>query len=303
MKRPAMTCGWCLHIYWVVVVAFMGGLGASARATEQLAIDGAIFFEAERFDTRHPEEDGFASVVSEEQASDGMVLYRFHHGYVTYRLTVAEAGKYRVWLRYAAPGDARLSVAMDPADSPKFETRTVPATGGAVGPGVWRWASVWQGKLSAGEHVLALGSAALRPDCLLITSRPNERPTDKLLSQVKWPGGPRLPELKHERRIDQHPKWLDHHWRVCYAHTEWNRETTIEQWCEMAAKRGANLICAAGEIPAGMLNGQLKPLPVDRQELPAGYQIDYSWVKRYTDAAQFARPGTLFRGYGFSLRD
>ncbi|MFV1995294.1 MAG: hypothetical protein ACC661_07640, partial [Verrucomicrobiales bacterium] len=268
-------------VFAILCALFAG----QAAGVEQVTLRGGVFFEAEGFDELHTEAEQFALRTPEKEASDSAVLSHFHQGHVTYRFTLSAAGVQALWVRYAAPGNARMDVAIDPGEAPEFTTVVMAATGGAVGPGVWGWQRVWQGKLAAGEHVLALGSASLRPDCIFITPQANKKPDDAMLAEVKWPGGPRLPELEHQRKITRHPSWLDRHWRVAYAHPEWNREITIEQWCRKAAAEGANLICAAGEIPAGMLEGELVRLPTDARELPPGYKVDYSWVKRYAAAA------------------
>ena len=271
---------------WIITVCAaaalpLGGLHAAA----QVQVRGGIFFEAEDYDECHPGQENFGAIAYDAAASDGHSVYRFHKGTVTYRFKVEKPGRYRVWVRYGAPGDARMQAAMDPPNLGALSTVDVPSTGGCVGPGVWRWAMVAQGDLAAGPHVLALGTGAVRPDCVFMSADPRVRPSDKMLSEVEWPPGPRLPELAHDRTITQHPKWLRSAWRICYAHSEWNREITIEEWCRRAAEGGAQVVCAAGEIPAGTLNGRLTLVPVTAKALPEGYQVDYSWVKRYADAA------------------
>jgi len=260
-------------------------LCAQSAAAPQTELRGGIFIEAEDYDAAQEGEEGFASITMDEYASSGLVLYRFHHGYVTYHFTVPHDGEYVIWMRYGAPGETSINVTVDGGEPPRFAAVPVPATGGCYGFGVWRWMPLWQGFLTAGEHLLFVGSAALRPDCFFITPNLNQRPDDTLLKEVKWRMGPRLPELTHDRQITEHPKWLRTHIRVCYAHSEWNPKVTIEEWCKLAAENGANVIMSAGEIPAGMMNGEMKCLRVDTKELPEGYKVDYSWVKRYTDAA------------------
>ena len=256
-----------------------------APAAPQAAVRGGIFFEAEDYDTCKPGQDNFAALAYDSAASDGHSVYRFHKGTVTYKFAVQQPGHYRVWLRYGAPGDAQMQVAVDPADLGNLRTAEMPATGGCVGPGVWRWHMVAQAQLQPGEHMLALGTGAVRPDCIFACSAPNVRPDDKMLTEVQWPPGPRLPELQHDRVITRRPSWLLHAKRICYAHCEWNPKVTVQEWCRMAAEAGAQAIVGAGEIPAGMANGKMRALPVDAKSLPDGYQIDYSWVKDYTDAA------------------
>ncbi len=269
----------------LVAVLLALGAGGPASAVPQTNLHGGVFFEAEDFDERLPEAEGFAALTGEPAASDGTVLFRFHHGVVIYRFRVPAAGRWRAWLRYGAPGPAVIQAGVDPSDTGKLEAVELPATGGCVGPGVWSWRVVAEADLDAGEHRLALGSAALRPDCLWLTTDARARPNDQWLKEVRWPPGPRLPELRHDRRITRHPKWLGNTLRICYAHVEWNREITIEEWCARAAAAGARVIAGAGEIPAGMLNGRIAPTPARNDALPEGLQVRYDWVKRYADAA------------------
>ena len=275
--RPALTLGILAICLWTAAPPVCG--------VEQADVRGGTFFEAEGYDSRHPLEEGFAGLVTDESASDGTAVYRFHKGCVTYKFQTAKEAAYTVWMRYGAPGDTPMNVAVDPADITKLSAIHVPGTGGCVGFGVWQWAPIWSGRLTAGDHVLAVGSGALRPDCFFITDAALQRPDDKLLAEVAWPAGPRLPELRHERVIAQHPRWLQDHLRVCYAHCEWNRDVTVEAWCRLAAEKGANVICSAGTFPCGILDGKLCVLPADVKELPAGYKADYAWVKEYADAA------------------
>ncbi len=267
------------------------GLGVSHGlfASEQAAVRGGIFIEAEDYDRRDPGQENFAAVALDPAASDGCSVYRFHKGTVRYRFRVKRAGRYRFWLRYGAPGDAWMRVGVDPPDLKRLDNVPMPATGGCVGPGVWRWRLIAEASLKSGEHVLALGSGALRPDCIFITVRPDVRPDDAMLKEVTWPPGPRLPELMHDRSIARHPTWLHDLKRVCYAHCEWNPGVTVEAWCRRAAAAGAQAIVGAGELPAGMMKGKMQPLPAAPvPRLPEGYRIDYSWVKRYARAAHAA---------------
>ncbi|NOZ21503.1 MAG: hypothetical protein GXP25_10495 [Planctomycetes bacterium] len=257
----------------------------SLRAAPVGAVRGGILIECEDYDGRHSDDPGFAAIASDLAASDGCSVYRFFKpGYLTYKFSVPEDGTYHFWFRYGAPGDVNQKVAIDPKGEPEFDAVPLPGTGGCVGPGVWRWMVIATQKLKKGDHVLALGSTALRPDCVFITCKTG-RPNDKMLEEVVRSMGPRLPELKHDREITQHPKWLHQRLRHCYAHSEWNPNITIEDWCKLAAEKGANVINSAGEIPAGMMNGKIRKLPADAKQLPDGYEVKYTWVKRYADAA------------------
>jgi len=269
----------------LVLISAVLGVPTPARAAPTYKARDGFLIECEDYDSRHSEDPEFVAIANEMAASDGCVVYRFFKpGYVTYRFSVPQDGRYRFWFRYGAPGDVVQRFAIDPQGEPRFDSVPLPSTGGCVGPGVWRWAPLTTRKLKSGAHVLALGSAALRPDCVFIT-RGATRPNDKMLEEVVRPMGPRLPELTHDRQITQHPKWLHQRLRHCYAHSEWNTKITIEQWCKLAAEKGANVINSAGEIPAGMMNGKMRKLPVDAKKLPKGYKVDYSWVKRYASAA------------------
>jgi len=96
----------------VLVIAL--ALGPMLRAVPQLAWHGGVFFEAEDFDKRVAGNADFASLTPEKAAADGTVLYRFHHGTVLYRFRVPKRGRYRVWIRYGAPGTTTLYAALDP---------------------------------------------------------------------------------------------------------------------------------------------------------------------------------------------
>jgi len=144
----------------------------------------SFIVEMEDYSGRVPDDGSFAERTTEAEASKRAVLFRFYpEGHVLYRLEIEEAGAYSVWLRYGAANEIPLRVALDPADeaAPEFQTATLPATGGYVGAGVWGWARIFQGRLDQGQHTLAIGSAAFRPDCLYITSG-DEEPTDALIS-------------------------------------------------------------------------------------------------------------------------
>ena len=272
------------HVIALLVIPFLV-LTDSVPAAPMCEVRGGFLIECEDYDSRHSDDREFVAIAIELAASDGCVVYRFFKpGHVTYKFTVSKDGSYRIWFRYGAPGDVNQRLAIDPTGEPKFESVPLPSTGGCVGPGVWRWMPLATKTLAKGEHVLVLGSTPLRPDCVFITAG-RSRPDDKMLQEVVRPMGPRLPELTHDREITQHPKWLHQRLRHCYAHSEWNPEITIEGWCKLAAEGGANVINSAGEIPAGMMNGKMKKLPVDAKKLPEGYKVDNSWVKRYADAA------------------
>ena len=142
------------------------------------------------------------------------MLFKFFPdgAHVVYRFDIEEAGRYTGWLRYGSKGEIALRVAVDPADEaePQFETATLPETGGYIGEGVWGWAPIFEAQFTQGAHSVAIGNAAIRLDCLWITSGDLE-PSDERLILTDWR------EILGEetwRRAQQpleavHPDWLD----------------------------------------------------------------------------------------------
>lgn len=189
----------------VVAVGLICALAvSSARAA-------SFIVEMEDYAARVPDDGSFAEPTSEAEASKRTVLFRFFApGHVLYRLDIEEAGTYAIWLRYGAANEVALRVAVDPADeaAPDFEPVTLPATGGLTGPGVWGWARTFHGRFDQGQHTLAIGNAAFRPDCLYFTSG-DEEPTDALIT-TDWRA---VLGADYERALtplgEVHPDWLD----------------------------------------------------------------------------------------------
>lgn len=173
-----------------------------------------LLIEAEQPSARFPDDGSFAEATAESEASGHRVLFKFFPdgAHVVYRFDIEEAGRYTGWLRYGSKGEIALRVAVDPADEaePQFETATLPETGGYIGEGVWGWAPIFEAQFTQGAHSVAIGNAAIRLDCLWITSGDLE-PSDERLILTDWR------EILGEetwRRAQQpleavHPDWLD----------------------------------------------------------------------------------------------
>jgi hypothetical protein len=169
-----------------------------------------VIIEMEDYEVRVPDDGSFAEVTSEAFASRRRVLFKFYpEGYVVYRFTAEQAGTYSGWMRYGAQNVAALRVDVDPGDEPDFATVELPVTGGYVGEGVWGWARIFQEELAAGEHTVAIGSAAFRPDCLYITPG-DEEPTDEII-RIDWASllGAETMELLGKPYGEVRPDWLD----------------------------------------------------------------------------------------------
>ena len=181
-----------------------------AERNEQMQKTGT-FIEAEAFAEKVAPNEDFAVPIEERGTSQGRALYRFFtEGHVAYHFAVSNPGVYTGWLRYAANGDVSLPVALDPADTPEFTGMPMGNTGDLTGAGAWDWDVLFRAELEVGDHVLALGSAPLRPDCLLITPEKG-RPTDALIAfekpVVQYP-----PDV--QSRLDKpieavRPAWLE----------------------------------------------------------------------------------------------
>jgi len=185
--------------------------------------------EMEEPDARFPDDGSFAEPAQEGEGSMGRVLFKFYvDGHVLYRFEVERKAVYTGWLRYGSKGEIPLRVAVDPADetAPEFESATLPPTGGYIGPGVWGWAQIFRQELAAGEHVLAIGSAAFRPDCIYVTSG-DETPTDDL---VKNDWREILGDEAYERALEPiyevHPDWLDE--VEAYEPPDWYEQTRVQ---------------------------------------------------------------------------
>lgn len=186
-------------------------LGLACLLTCAGAWARGFIVEMEDYAARVPDDGSFAERAIEAEASKRAVLFKFYpEGRVLYRFDIEEAGVHSIWLRYGAANEIPLRVAVDPADAaaPEYEVVALPPTGGYVGPGVWGWARIFRGTLGQGPHVLVIANAALRPDCLYITSG-DEQPTDELIV-TDWRA---ILGDDYERAMtplgEVHPAWLD----------------------------------------------------------------------------------------------
>jgi len=256
-----------------------------------------ILVEAEALSGRVGE-SGFASVIDEPLASGGKALIGlFRNGWADYGVDIPTSGKWALWARCAVPGE-KVTVALDldginvgtTADATLARTNTK-----TDAPDAYQWRRLADIDLKAGPWRFAIGRGAIRIDCFFLTHDAAFAPTDALLDRAATaaasPRGKPLPELAHERHIAAHPKWLKSALRPCYAHFEWDRAMTAEAWCQRAKEAGANCVFGCGEMPAGSLDGVLKPFPhdiINRNpgfKFPPGYDLSYGWVKEMTDAA------------------
>jgi hypothetical protein len=271
-------------------------LSLPAGGVQTVAVDGGVFWEAESYDQLLSGQD-FAQITAETQASGGnMLIGMFRPGAIRYQLSIPAAGTYALWMRYAAPSDATTHISFGAADESALQPVKVRMTSQKLdAPGAYQWARLGQFDLPAGNTFFVLGQGPLRPDCFLLTPQLEAQVDDAVLEAVarakEAPRGEKLPELTHSRAITQHPQWLRQAMRPCYAHFEWDPRNTPESWCEKAARAGANCIFGAGEMPAGELDGALKRYDfsnISRMpafQFPEGYDLSFSWVKRYADAA------------------
>ena len=273
---------------------------AIGHAAPQFELADSVFFEAEDYDGRPwYGDDGFGTRLKEPAASGGAVLIGMYKpGALSYRIEIAQAGLYHVWMRCAAPGDVNLRLGVDSLSESDLKTAPVAATTtmeALAGKGGYQWRNLGTVDLKQGENSFVLGRGALRPDCFLLSQQKSFTPGDDFLVQVRQakeaPKGVLLPELQHDRRITQRPKWLTANaLRPAYAHFEWDKSNTPQSWAKMVSATGANCLVGVGEMPAGTLNGKLQPFTFRRIDDPAfKYPVDYknddySWVKEFVDA-------------------
>jgi len=172
-----------------------------------------LLVEMEQPAARFPDDGSFAEPTTEAAASRHRVLFKFYPdgAHAIYRFEVHEPGTYTGWLRYGSKNEIPLRVAVNPGDeaAPEFKTASLAPTGGYIGPGVWGWAPIFEAQLAAGEQSLAIGNAAIRPDCIWITSGDKE-PTDDLV-QTDWREilGHEAFERAQQPLAAVHPDWLD----------------------------------------------------------------------------------------------
>ncbi len=269
----------------------------AARAVEQTAWGKGVFFEAEDYDGRIRGPASFGRILDEPLASGQQaIMGMWQDGLISYGIDLPEAGKYTIWLRGASPSNTQMRLGFDTIDPAKLLAARVAQTREKLdAAGAYQWRKLAQVELKQGSHAFIVGQGALRPDCFFFTRDAEFVPTDELLEKLQAvreaPKGVKLPELVHERRITQHPKWLKHALRPCYAHFEWDKGMTAEAWCKRAAAAGANCIIGAGEMPAGAVDGRLRPFSYKNLQrnpdfkLPDDYDLSYQWVKEFADAA------------------
>lgn len=218
--------------YWLLVplVAIQLFPGAFAEQTQQLAPQG-LLIEAERFTRKEPAQGEFAHPAPDPACSGGLYLLRFFmEGRCSYDFTLPAAGVYRGWLRYSRKtGDGLLSITLDPQVDTKKRKVTLPATGAMEGVGAWRWERLFEQTLAAGPHTLVLEHAAIRPDCLFISTdmqppditpgvlAPREPLPADVLEKLAKPIDPPFPGWLKDCQSYQLPTWYDEI-RVC-AHT------------------------------------------------------------------------------------
>ncbi len=270
---------------------------ASVSATVEF--DGGLFFEAEDYMGRpFYSDESFGEKISDSNASGGtVVIGLFQKGALSYRLTV-EAGDYQVWLRCAVPGTAKAHFGANCTDESQLQSASLAKTtelGSLSGEKAYRWQKLGMISLQKGENTFILGQGALRADCFFLTRKADYEPADHLPMQVRRaqeaPKGKPLPELRHDRRISNHPRWLiEEGLRAAYGHFEWDPANTPQSWAKQVREAGGNCLFAVGEMPAGTLDGKLKAYPfakIDEADFqyPDKYRRDdYSWVKEFVDA-------------------
>ncbi|MBD3291614.1 MAG: hypothetical protein GF393_01715, partial [Armatimonadia bacterium] len=194
---------------------FRGSLTVALALTLALPCAAeSLLIEMEAPDARYPDDGSFALPTAEAAASKRWVLIKFYPegAHAVYRFKIEDAGEYTGWLRYGSKNDLRLRVAVDPEDeaAPQFDTAPLDATGGYIGEGVWGWAPIFEAQLSRGEHAVAIGNAAIRPDCIWITST-GEEPSDDGLVFTDWREMLGEENWEHAQRPleEVHPDWLD----------------------------------------------------------------------------------------------
>jgi len=193
-----------------------------------------ILIEAEDYQRKVPEDEAFARPTREIAASKRKVLVSFFSGeYVVYGFEVPEEGKYSGWLRYAANRGVGINVAVDPKEEPTFKRAALPATGGLIGPGVWKWAKLFTADLAAGNHTLAIGRAGIRPDCIFISASDNP-PTDEVIRSdplAEYDAATRT--LLAKPVVPIRPDWLDG--AADYRLPSWYDQCRVQAHTRLAA--------------------------------------------------------------------
>ena len=281
-------------------VTLVALLTSSLDAASQLDLNNGIFFEAEDYDGRPwYSDEGFGAKTDESLASnDAVLIGMYKPGALIYGIESPAAGEYHVWMRCAVPGNPNVKFGANTRAETELNVVRVEQTTELAklsDPGVYQWRKLGTIVLKQGENTFVLGQGALRPDCFFLTQDADFVPGDDLLADIQRvkeaPRGQLLPELRHDRQITQHPKWLvQRALRPAYAHCEWDRANTPQSWAKMAHDAGANCLVGVGEMPAGTLNGKMQAFPFQKIDdpnfkYPEGYQKDdLSWVKEFVDA-------------------
>ncbi|MFB3828208.1 MAG: beta-galactosidase trimerization domain-containing protein [Bryobacteraceae bacterium] len=88
-----------------------------------------------------------------------------------------------------------------------------------------------------------------------------------------------LPELRHERPIARHPKWVTGTLRVAYGHWERNKPVPLDEWAARTKAMGATALLALGNIPDVAVN-HITPFPGGK------WSPGYEWAAEYLAAAR-----------------
>ena len=88
-----------------------------------------------------------------------------------------------------------------------------------------------------------------------------------------------LPELRHERPITRHPKWITQTLRVAYGHWERHKPVSLDEWATRTKALGATALVALGNVPDVAVN-HIDPLPAGK------FTPGYEWVKQYLATAR-----------------
>ncbi|MFO7973546.1 MAG: hypothetical protein R6V12_02820 [Candidatus Hydrogenedentota bacterium] len=188
-------------------LAILLAMGVVAEPVFSAALP--IVLEAEEYARKASEDAEFAKPARDRYASGRASLARFFKkGVVFYTFLVENEREYTIWLRYGAKTSPWIGVAIDGGEKPEFDPVQLEPTGGYIGPGVWGWQKLITKRLSVGEHILAVQSAAFRPDCFCIAPEGVEV-TDEILSL-----GPKQVDEATRKLLDVptrpiRPDWID----------------------------------------------------------------------------------------------
>ncbi len=208
----------------------MRSLVALAAVPAALAAADGVLVEAEKPTRRDSKTGAFATESRDPSAFGGAAVSRFFEpGACEYSVRIPEDGDYGIWLRYAANRDQAVEYSIDASGAsraPKPKSAKLSGTGALSGPGAWRWALLGRAPLKAGDHVLRLLSAPIRPDCLWI-GRSGEPPASPVAANagrmaetrrhLANPLEPVAPDWLAAADAYRLPEWYDSI-RVC-AHT------------------------------------------------------------------------------------